>query len=849
MSVSISDLRMQLSFDVNSQEFMSKLRNINDMMSTSLDSHVVAYQTKMNDLMAKRNAIESKFFTPEEKRQVAVEALLETQRELQLSDRAYYGLMKQIEAQYEKEAGVTARTAAAVEDAEKRKQAAIRATADAQRIAQQQYDGYMKENQRLEDLTVTPGQRFAHGMADLRQRKSSGMISPEAFTAGAKELVSEYNSAVPAAQRLLSLAERTLLTRTQESEAIQNIIRGQQKAIEVAQAYADKATRTLAARDENVAEQKRTASEVIQNTIRQQQQRKLYEAAVQNKAYGYLDSVDEEDRKRMQQQQTDLDKLNKSRQTMHRIRQQQAAITARAEREHNAEVQHAINLLRSLETEEQRLIRIQTELNAALQQGTINQQQYDQSMANIVERQRHMIGGAGRMGYVVGNVATGFEDFITVMSITGFNMDSLSMGFRAASNNIGQAIRGLNTANAALYGSMFSIGTIALGFAIPAMYKHVMGLINQKSATDSLTDSIKRYTDTLQASNRAEERRGSNVTRMQEIDEMFDSEDVIKETEKAANEYANAVMRMDDANKAFEAQFQRVWDDINKDLNFEDLFATLNKVSNGMGDVFAEDFKKMEATFNQEMRFQGPAQALRNLEKEMSDLTEAMLLKLSQLGGKEWSGKFLNLLDDAAPVDAIQSLLADTNILSELANSNTANQEEYTKALQDAEDLMQSMIALQEQLNDALDKEAEIRSEQIYQNMVANEEKLQELKEKAKRDSMGGASKEAERELFDLAMQRRDLLESGIAGPQALEDLFNQQLQGREADLMEQLQSKEPSTSASLGSEVSAMISANKQIVESIAKPEDTARREMVELLRGIRDHLAGNRILLEVVQ
>ena len=128
-------------------------------------------------------------------------------------------------------------------------------------------------------------------------------------------------------------------------------------------------------------------------------------------------------------------------------------------------------------------------LDAALARNVITTQQHGVAIAEATRRMNSMRGGAGNMGYAIGELARGAEDFITVMSITGFKAESVGMAMRGAGNNISQAA---NLIAGPLTGAAIGVAAILGG-------QLVSSLMRSNEKTSNWNKALKETTERLEA--------------------------------------------------------------------------------------------------------------------------------------------------------------------------------------------------------------------------------------------------------------------------------------------------------------------------------------------------------------
>jgi len=543
--------------------------------------------------------------------------------------------------------------------------------------------------------------------------------------------------------------------------------------------------------------------------------------------------------------------------------------TTAADNEANAERQKAINLLHSLEDATQRYTRVSDELRAHLDAGTITEDQYEQGLANIERRQRSMAGGANNVAYAIGNTVTGLEDFVTVLSITGFGMEGFSAATRAASNNVGQAVRSLGTEASAIYAPLVSIGMVLAGAAIPAVYKWAMGAEAAEDATRRWNREMEVAVRLAGELGRLEIRKLNFDAEVEDIRKMDDSEAVKERYNDLAQKEKLLLAEIQKTLKESEAAANTIFDRLVPTETIEDF----NAYVDGIGEEFGAD---VEAGFRQRLKDMQTEFITIAVEKDAEEARKVLLSRMRKMqedmetmrpgssgpiasmtgflamgsdGG--FFNDFVNvmpeLFNDAAVIDQIEELEGK---IEELSREDSEAARIKKEELIETRDLLKE---LHDQYMKALDAEAtkaaEIQAEAQHLDQQSMENELEKLKIQQHKNSLLGAENEAERRLFDLALRRREIMESGLAAPDVLEGLMNQELEAIAAELEQQIaRAEELIYNTASMTEPEAYTSANKQILDAMGK-EDTEQQEMIDLLKAIRDHLAGTATLqVEVI-
>jgi len=524
----------------------------------------------------------------------------------------------------------------------------------------------------------------------------------------------------------------------------------------------------------------------------------------------------------------------------------------------DAEVQRIVDGLAGSEIQAAKTTEI---LRLGMERGTISAEQYAQSIAELERRTAMMAGGAGRAGMVMGNVLTGAEDFITVMSMSGAGMDGFAAATRSASNNVGQAVRSMGTAAAAVLAPLVSIGMVLAGFAIPALYKWVTGADDAAKVTNKWKRELEALLIMAGEAGRVKLAELKQEDKVRDIRGMEDPNAIKSEYNDLAQKKKELIAEMQKTMAESEATATALFDKMVPMSTVSDF----NDFVDGIGVEFGGD---VEAGFRQRFRdiqtdfitnavLVDAEHARKELERQMLAMQKDMdnlrpgssggpLDRLLGFGGMDggntgFTNDFVNGfggLNDAAVIDQIQAL---EDQIEELSRTDSEAARMKKEELQQTVDLMKE---LHDQYSKALDiqatKEAEIRAEQTHQDQQHMENELELMQIQSKRNTMLGEENEAERRIFDLALKRKEIMESGIAAPDVLAGMLNAELEAEAAQLEKQIAAADQRIVALTGqaTQAGAFTSANAMMLAADSNQDDN--KEKIELLKEIRNAIAN---------
>ena len=523
-----------------------------------------------------------------------------------------------------------------------------------------------------------------------------------------------------------------------------------------------------------------------------------------------------------------------------------------------AELERVMNGLATAEMHAERTTEI---LRLGMERGDITTEQYTQSIAELERRTAMMAGGAGRAGMVMGNVLTGAEDFITVMSMSGAGMDGFAAATRSASNNVGQAVRSMGTAAAAVLAPLVSIGMVLAGFAIPAIYKWVTGADDAAKATNKWKRELEAALIVAGEAGRIKLSELQQEDKIRDIKGMEDPNAIQSQYNDLDQKRKELIAEMQKTMAESKATATALFDKMVPMSTVSDFNDFVDRIGVEFGgDVeagFRQRFKDIQTDFITNAITRDAESARVELERQMLAMQKDMdNLRPGSSGGlidrfngfgamnDGYSGvanDFVNVLgdlNDAAVIDQIQALEGK---IEELSRTDSEAARMKKEELQQTVDLMKE---LHDQYSKALDiqaaKEAEIRAEQTHQDQQHMENELELMQIQSKRNTMLGEENQAERRIFDLALKRKEIMESGIAAPDTLAGMFNAELEAEAAQLEKQIAAADQRIAVLTGeaTQAGAFTSANAMMLAASSKKDDN--KENVELLKAIRDHLAG---------
>jgi len=595
-------------------------------------------------------------------------------------------------------------------------------------------------------------------------------------------------------------------------------------------------------------------------------------------------------------------------------------VLARAKAELNAELQRQLALERQISPEQQeanRLLRLygnQTHiitedlrrLDVARANGLITLDAYNEATAEATRRQQAMRNGAGNLGYAVGELARGAEDFITVMSITGYNINSVGMAMRGASNNIGQAA---SLMGGPLLGAALSVTGILGGQLISSVWGASDAFDAQATSLRRLTEEYTRFNDAvsqqIDIQSNARQIQDKNFS-VRDLDRsMREKENSIpnakNERDKLIQEHAafknslastliptaevKAVkdgikqlkselsveerLLADQLEKQYEAINNRFAQQLeNGDVRFEDVLKNYHKdmvslendlrtltaksrlenpTLDGSPDTFGPDItstdniKKLlddkEKLDSMLTDYEGNLKKIEEADKkilaietEINDLREARQTKINTFEVNELEPLYMKLQLAGAVEEWQQKEIESKQRLIEL-------EKEYEDLGKEGLRIARERWEVENKIKDA--EEAAARQRQVNEEMDNNELEFEKLKAMSEEALLMSQMTKEQKIQYEWAKKRAEIMESGIAGPADLENIFNNNAMARANELEQQWKDSAPKMSIDTVSKIQALGDANAQIMGAMG---DTKDKAMIRELKAIKDAINNPR-------
>jgi hypothetical protein len=473
-------------------------------------------------------------------------------------------------------------------------------------------------------------------------------------------------------------------------------------------------------------------------------------------------------------------------------------------------------------------------LNAMHEAGIISTERHGAAVAEATRRMNSMRGGAGNIGYAIGELARGAEDFITVMSMAGFKAESVGMAMRGAGNNISQAA---NLMIGPLYGAVIGVGAILGG-------QFLSSWLSAGKEVDKFNTYLERTTYLLS-------QLAKGATRDLEV--KFAKEDLadsnFDQNAKDIKAATRDIERMNAAIKESEADVTAfIATIVNKALGgdtkkeMDGIFSRLDAFSDPVVvDKFRQKFDQIQTTLagsiadglDPDVAFKAYIERMKILAEEVDTQIN---LDRPRLPDEEFN--FESPMGNA--VASIASL-KEINELNQEGLNRVRNLLEVKKDLTDQEQKLKDMLEAQEGLG------RKMVAEQIAANLKESETAYDALRVgadnlKLKSEELLMMSKLTEQEklAYEFAKRRAEIMESGVAAPDALEDIFKTEMEAKineltlkNADFTKQWESSAPTMAVSTATKAQAFADANKTIMNASGETKD---KELIKAMRAVKD-------------
>jgi len=474
-------------------------------------------------------------------------------------------------------------------------------------------------------------------------------------------------------------------------------------------------------------------------------------------------------------------------------------------------------------------------LNAMHEAGIISTERHGAAVAEATRRMNSMRGGAGNIGYAIGELARGAEDFITVMSMTGFKAESIGMAMRGAGNNISQAA---NLMAGPLTGAVIGVGAILGG-------QFLSSWLSAGKEVDKFNTYLERTTYLLsQIAKGATRDLEVKFAKEDLADSNFDQN--AKDIKAATRdiERMNAAIKESEADvTAFIATIvnKALGGDIKKSI--DKVFEQLDKFSDPVVvDKFRRKFDQIQTTLAGSIADGlDPDAAFRAYTERMQILAAEVDAQQRQDLPRAAGEETANVLFPMEEVVKEITSLKEINELNQEGLNRVRNLLEVKKDLTAQEQKLKDMLEAQEGLG------RKMVAEQIAANLKESETAYDALRAgadnlKLKSEELLMMSKLTEQEklAYEFAKRRAEIMESGVAAPDALEDIFKTEMEAKineltlkNADFTKQWESSAPTMAVSTATKAQAFADANKTIMNASGETKD---KELIKEMRAVKD-------------
>jgi hypothetical protein len=576
--------------------------------------------------------------------------------------------------------------------------------------------------------------------------------------------------------------------------------------------------------------------------------------------------------------------------------------TARAAAAEAAQIARVNNLLQQYGNHAENVAADIAFLNAAHQRGTISTQQHGVAIAEATRRMNSMRGGAGNMGYAIGELARGAEDFITVMSITGFKAESVGMAMRGAGNNISQAT---NLIAGPLMGAAVGVAAILGGQLVSA-------LMRSEEKTSNWNKALKETTERLEAIAKFKTSELETSFAIQDVgeDDAFKNSKGIRDGIREMKILKSQINEGEESMRAFNGEMLNLALGNGAAQELENVFRDFGKLGFGELEVkFRNQFKNISDDMAEQInKGIAPEAAFETFKERMRLLNNEMrgeLLSIKEVPGQEFSAPLFNdpanvqaqidALEQVAELDeegksrlkelielrqnlaAIEAIQAERKLQQEAKESalsvntlealyeklalahatNEAEEQALTRKFRLNElqkeygalgafglDLANKQLAAEIELEEALKQKNSLKEQE-----TENENKLKSLK----KDLMDvdelallQLMTAEERKAYEWAKKRAEIMITGAASPGELEKIFTQQANFRMAEIDLDFKESAPAYQTAGSSLAQTTASMNSEILRGMGQTKD---KDMISELKAIKEALTNPRGGIKLVE
>jgi hypothetical protein len=578
------------------------------------------------------------------------------------------------------------------------------------------------------------------------------------------------------------------------------------------------------------------------------------------------------------------------------------AANARAAAAEAAQVARVNNLLQQYGNHAENVAADIRFLDDALALNVITTQQHGVSVAEATRRMNAMRGGAGNMGYAIGELARGAEDFITVMSITGFKAESVGMAMRGAGNNISQAA---NLIAGPLTGAAIGVAAILGG-------QLVSSLMRSNEETSNWNKALKETTERLEAiaKFRTSELETSFAVQDVSKDDAFKNYEGIRDGVREMKILKSQINEGEESMRAFNGEMLNLALGNGAAQELENVFRDFGKLGFGELEVkFRNQFKNISDDMAEQInKGIAPEAAFETFKERMRLLNNEMrgeLLSIKEVPGQEFSAPLFNdpanvqaqidALEQVAELDeegksrlkelielrqnlaAIEAIQAERKLQQEAKESalsintlealyeklalahatNEAEEQALTRKFRLNElqkeygalgafglDLANKQLAAEIELEEALKQKNSLKEQE-----TENENKLKSLKKDlmdVDELRMLERMTAEERKAYEWAKKRAEIMITGAASPGELEKIFAQQANFRMAEIDLEFKKSAPAYQTAGSSLAQTQASMNSEILRGMGQTKD---KDMISELKAIREALTNPRGGIKLVE
>jgi hypothetical protein len=574
------------------------------------------------------------------------------------------------------------------------------------------------------------------------------------------------------------------------------------------------------------------------------------------------------------------------------------AANARAAAAEAAQVARVNNLLQQYGNHAENVAADIAFLNAAHQRGAISTQQHGVAIAEATRRMNSMRGGAGNMGYAIGELARGAEDFITVMSITGFKMESVGMAMRGAGNNISQAT---NLIAGPLMGAAVGVAAILGGQLVSALMRSEEETSNWNKALKETTERLeaiaKFQTSDLELKFRVQdiakedlfegvrlatagirdiEILKSKINEGEESMRAFNAEmlklalgnGAAQELENAFNDIGDTLVNGRHLEAKFREQFKKISEDmagqINKGIAPETAFTTFKERMRLLNNEMTRELKApfdlpgQENTTvlpNDPQDVQAQIDSLEKvakLDEEGKSRLKVLIQLKKDLAAEETIMEERRTRLSAAAIEHNNNLKRNTDLqLNRIKAVSQAEVDAADDAIKREELLLKYKdlsaanaakwadreLSYMKQIRDA---ERQVASQKAQETENANtlnslKKDLMDVDELALLERMTAE----ERKAYEWAKKRAEIMITGAASPGELENIFAQQANFRMAEIDLEFKKSAPAYQTAGSNLAQTTASMNSEILRGMGQTKD---KDMISELKAIKEALTGAR-------